>query len=49
MKQDLLFFKATEERVRFDLDKLPGTVPIVKAYAGMGDSGIISFLNSRKY
>ncbi|HGD0071903.1 TPA: asparaginase [Streptococcus agalactiae] len=47
MKQDLLFFKATEERVRFDLDKITGTVPIVKAYAGMGDSGIISFLNSQ--
>ncbi|EJN94902.1 asparaginase [Streptococcus ratti] len=37
MKHDLLFFKTAEPRVRFDLTEISGTVPIVKAYAGMGD------------
>ena len=45
MKHDILFFKTAEPRVRFDLDHISGTVPIVKAYAGMGDSGIISFMS----
>ncbi|WP_341931347.1 asparaginase [Streptococcus pluranimalium] len=45
MKQDILYFKTAEPRVRFDLEKIEGTVPIVKAYAGMGGDGIISFLN----
>ncbi|MCS4488209.1 asparaginase [Streptococcus sciuri] len=46
MKHDILFFKSTEERMRFDLEAISGTVPIIKAYAGMGDSGIISFLSA---
>lgn len=37
MKHDILFFKNAEERVRFDLDDISGTVPIIVAYAGMGD------------
>lgn len=45
MKHEILFFKRAEKRVRFDLEAIYGTVPIVKAYAGMGDSGIISFLS----
>lgn len=45
MKDDLLFFKAAEPRVRFDLKSISGTVPIVKAYAGMGDGSILSLLN----
>lgn len=44
MKHEILFFKRAEKRVRFDLEAISGTVPIVKAYAGMGDSGIISFI-----
>ena len=45
MKHEILFFKRAEKRVRFDREAISGTVPIVKAYAGMGDSGIISFLS----
>lgn len=45
MKHEILFFKRAEKRLRFDLEAISGTVPIVKAYAGMGDSGIISFLS----
>ena len=45
MKHEILFFKRAEKRVRFDLEAISGTVPIVKAYAGRGDSGIISFLS----
>lgn len=37
MKNDILFFKTAEPRVRFDLDQIIGNVPIIKAYAGMGD------------
>lgn len=37
MKHDILFFKTAEPRVRFRLESLTGTVPIIKAYAGMGD------------
>ncbi|WP_218654792.1 asparaginase [Streptococcus dysgalactiae] len=44
MKNDLLFFKAAEPRVRFDIRSISGTVPIVKAYAGMGDGSILSLL-----
>ncbi|MGT2895846.1 asparaginase [Streptococcus entericus] len=35
MKHDILFFKAAEQRVRFDLKQVKGLVPIIKAYAGM--------------
>lgn len=44
-KDDLLFFKTAEPRVRFDLKELSGTIPIVKAYAGMGDGSILSILS----
>ncbi len=44
MKHDILFFKTAEPRVRFDLTEISGTVPIVKAYAGMGD-WLLSSLN----
>lgn len=47
MKQDLLFFQTAEPRVRFDLEKIEGTVPIIKAYAGMGE-GIIDLLTPDK-
>ncbi len=46
LKHDILFFKTAEPRVRFDLSSISGTIPIIKAYAGMGGDGIISFLNS---
>lgn len=45
MKDDLLFFKTAEPRVRFNLQSITGTVPIVKAYAGMGDGSILSLLS----
>lgn len=45
MKQDILFFKTADPRVRFDLEEISGTVPIIKAYAGMGDGSIISLLS----
>ena len=35
MKQEVLYFKTAEPRVRFDLDKITGFVPIIPAYAGM--------------
>ncbi|WP_164828324.1 asparaginase, partial [Streptococcus sp. DD11] len=35
MKQEILYFKTAEPRVRFDLDKISGLVPIIPAYAGM--------------
>ncbi|MBJ8326416.1 asparaginase [Streptococcus pacificus] len=37
MKEDVLFFKTADPRVRFDLDHISGVVPIIKAYAGMED------------
>lgn len=44
MKNDILYFKTAEPRVRFELETISGTVPIIKAYAGMG-GGIISLLS----
>lgn len=44
MKHDILFFQTAEPRVRFDLSTVSGTIPIIKAYAGMGD-GILSLLS----
>ncbi|MDI1474884.1 asparaginase [Streptococcus taonis] len=35
MKHEILYFKTTEPRVRFDLDKIQGLVPIIPVYAGM--------------
>lgn len=37
-KRDILFFKQAQERTRFDLDNIEGTVPIIKAYAGMDET-----------
>ncbi|EHI70990.1 asparaginase [Streptococcus ictaluri] len=46
MKDDLLFFKNAEPRVRFNIRTVAGTVPIIKAYAGMGDGSILSLLTA---
>ncbi|MBP2622815.1 asparaginase [Streptococcus oricebi] len=35
MKKEILYFKTAEPRVRFDLQKITGLVPIISAYAGM--------------
>ena len=43
MKQEILYFKTAEPRVRFDLDHIQGLVPIISAYAGMTD-GLIDML-----
>ena len=40
MKQEILYFKTAEPRVRFDLDYIQGLVPIISAYAGMTDEPI---------
>ena len=49
MKHEILFFKTAEPRVRFNLDQISGTIPIIKAYAGMGlGDGIISLLDPKK-
>ena len=37
MKQEILYFKTAEPRVRFNLEHIQGLVPIVSAYAGMTD------------
>ncbi|MGT2911169.1 asparaginase [Streptococcus cameli] len=37
-KKDILFFQQAEARVRFDLQDIQGTVPIIMAYAGMEDT-----------
>jgi len=37
MKYEILYFKTAEPRVRFDLDKIQGLVPIIPVYAGMTD------------
>ena len=37
MKQEILYFKTAEPRVRFDLDHIQGLVPIISTYAGMTD------------
>lgn len=37
MKQEILYFKTAEPRVRFDLDYIQDLVPIISAYAGMTD------------
>lgn len=36
-KREILYFKTAEPRVRFDLDRIQGLVPIISAYAGMTD------------
>ena len=35
MKYEILYFKTAGPRVRFDLDKIQGLVPIIPVYAGM--------------
>ena len=35
MKHEILYFKTAEPRVRFDLDRIHGLVPIIPVYAGM--------------
>ena len=37
MKQEILYFKTAEPRVRFDLDRIEGLIPIITVYAGMTD------------
>ena len=37
MKQEILYFKTAEPRVRFTLEHIQGLVPIISAYAGMPD------------
>lgn len=37
MKQEILYFKTAEPRVRFDLERIQGLVPIISTYAGMTD------------
>lgn len=37
MKQEILYFKTAEPRVRFDLESIQGLVPIIPVYAGMTD------------
>lgn len=44
-KYDSLYFQTAEARVRFDLSEITGTIPIIKAYAGMG-AGILVLLDS---
>ena len=44
-KHDSLYFQTAEARVRFDLSEIKGTIPIIKAYAGMG-AGILVLLDS---
>lgn len=47
MKHDILYFKTAEPRVRFDLEKVSGTVPIITAYAGMGGE-LLSLIDPNK-
>ena len=37
MKQEILYFKTAEPRVRFNLEHIQGLVPIISAYSGMTD------------
>ena len=46
-KRNILFFNKTEERTRFHLTDIEGTVPIIKAYADM-DSVLLDSLSSDK-
>lgn len=46
-KHEVLFFKQTDQRVRFHLDQIEGLVPIIKAYAGMGES-LLAMLDTDK-
>ncbi len=47
MKHEILYFKNAEPRVRFDLDKISGFVPIIPAYAGM-EIELLDMLDIRK-
>lgn len=46
-KREILYFKNTDSRVRFHLEKLTGTVPIIKAYADM-DTILLDCLGADK-
>ena len=46
-KRNILFFNQTEKRTRFHLDRIEGTVPIIKAYADM-DSVLLDSLSPDK-
>ena len=35
MKYEILYFKTAEPRIRFDLDRIQGLIPIIPVYAGM--------------
>ena len=35
MKQEILYFKTAEPRIRFDLERIQGLIPIIPVYAGM--------------
>ena len=35
MKQEILYFKTAEPRIRFDLERSQGLIPIIPVYAGM--------------
>lgn len=45
-KRELLFFKTADRRVRFDLETISGTVPIIKAYADMDSTLLDALANS---
>ncbi|MBF0787848.1 MULTISPECIES: asparaginase [unclassified Streptococcus] len=47
MKHEILYFKNAEPRVRFDLDKISGFIPIIPAYAGM-KTELLDMLDSTK-
>lgn len=47
MKHEILYFKNTEPRVRFDLNQLTGFIPIISAYAGM-KTELLDMLDSSK-
>lgn len=46
-KRDILYFKQTDQRVRFDMTAITGVVPIIKAYADM-DSLLLESLAHQK-
>ena len=46
-KRNILFFNQTEKRTRFHLDRIEGTIPIIKAYADM-ESILLDSLSADK-
>lgn len=47
MKHEILYFNSVEPRVRFDLDRITGLVPIIPAYAGM-KTELLDMLDAKK-